>query len=105
MEGNCMYIVYGHIEIFIPYSSSLKEKRKIIHSIVDRVRKRFNISISEVKHHDLWQRSIIGFTAVSSNHSELELIINAIKDSFYNNAGSIEIIEVQYDIISHNFTS
>ncbi|MDD2586466.1 MAG: DUF503 domain-containing protein [Syntrophomonadaceae bacterium] len=97
-----MYIIYGHAELFLPYCSSLKEKRKIIKSIIDRIRKRFNISISEVKYQDLWQRSIIGFTAVSYNNAELVLFTDAIKDTLYNHAADMEITGFYYDIISQN---
>ena len=51
-----MYVVYGYVELYLPYCSSLKEKRKIIHGLISRVRKRFNVSTSEVEFHDLWQR-------------------------------------------------
>ena len=52
-----MYVVYGYGELYLPYCSSLKEKRKIIHGLISRIRKRFNVSICEVQFHDLWQRS------------------------------------------------
>lgn len=100
-----MYIVYGYAELFLPYCSSLKEKRKIIKSIIDRIRKRFDISICEVEHHDLWQRSIIGFSAVTHKNAELELITNAIKDTLYNHALDVEISGFDYDIISQKFNN
>ena len=42
-----MYVVYGYVELYLPYCSSLKEKRKIIHGLISRIRKRFNVSISQ----------------------------------------------------------
>lgn len=95
-----MYVVYGYVEFYLPYSSSLKEKRKTIHGIISRVRKRFNVSISEVEFHDLWQRSSLGFSAVSQNSSELELIINSVKETFLNYSVDTEITVFDYNIIS-----
>ncbi|HBK54370.1 DUF503 domain-containing protein [Syntrophomonas wolfei] len=93
-----MYLAYGYVKLFFPYSSSLKEKRKVINSIIDRIRKRFNVSISEVEHQDLWQRSTIAFSAIGSGYPELELITNAVKETFYNYAGDLEITELKHDI-------
>ncbi|MDD3268892.1 MAG: DUF503 domain-containing protein [Syntrophomonadaceae bacterium] len=98
-----MYIVYGQAELLLPYCSNLKEKRKTIQGIISRVRKRFNISISEVEYHDLWQRSLIGFTAVASQVSEVELITNAIKDTFYNYAADVEILGIRHELIKQDF--
>ena len=59
-----MIVLYGRMEVFLPYASSLKDKRQIVQSLIDRLRKRFSISVIEVDNHDLWQRSSIGFAAV-----------------------------------------
>jgi uncharacterized protein YlxP (DUF503 family) len=94
-----MYIVYGHTELFFPYCSSLKEKRRILQSIIARVRKRFNISICEVEHHELWQRSKIGFTAVSGNFPEITLITSAIHDTLLNHADQAEILAFEHQTL------
>jgi uncharacterized protein YlxP (DUF503 family) len=94
-----MYVVYGYVELFLPYSSSLKEKRKIIHGLVTRIRKRFNVSISEVNYHDLWQRAGLGFAAVSHNSPELELIINTIKETVLDYSADTEMTVFDYNII------
>lgn len=93
-----MYLAYGYVKLFFPYSSSLKEKRKMINGIIDRVRKRFNVSISEVEYQDLWQRSTIAFSAISSGYPEMELITNAVKETFYFYDGNLEITEFEHDI-------
>ncbi|MFA7149088.1 MAG: DUF503 domain-containing protein [Syntrophomonadaceae bacterium] len=98
-----MYFVYGYVELYLPYCSSLKEKRKIIHGLISRVRKRFNVSISEVDFHDLWQRSSLGFSAVSHNSPELELIINSVKETFLNYSADTEMTLFDYNIISCPF--
>lgn len=93
-----MYLVYGHTSIFLPYSSNLKEKRKIIQSIIARIRKRFNISICEVDGHDLWQRSVIGFTAVAASQGEAEIIVDSIYSTLDLHVNEIEISSFQYDL-------
>ncbi|QGT99331.1 YlxP-like protein [Candidatus Syntrophocurvum alkaliphilum] len=95
-----MYIVYGQAELFFPYTTSLKEKRKTINSIIDRIRKRFNISVAEVEYQDLWQRSILGFTAVSNSHSDMELFTNVVEDTIYRFTESVELTSFSYQILS-----
>lgn len=95
-----MFVVYGTIDLYLPYSSSLKEKRKTVQAIISRVRKRFNISISEVDHHELWQRSTIGFSAVSASFAESELIISAIKETVYQYSDQAELINFLFNHIS-----
>ncbi len=94
-----MYVLYGQVSLFLPYSSSLKEKRKIILSIVERIRKRFNISIAEVEDHDLWQRCSLGFSAVTGQHSDLELIVDAVYSTLDRHINDIEILSFDYDIL------
>ncbi len=95
-----MYVVYGYVELYLPYCSSLKEKRKIVHGLISRIRKRFNVSISEIEFHDLWQRSGIGFSAVSHKNTELELINNTVKETVLNYSPDTEMTVFDYNIIS-----
>ncbi len=95
-----MFVVYGTIDLHLPYSSSLKEKRKTVQAIIARVRKRFNVSISEVDHHELWQRSTIGFAAVSASFAESELILSALKETIYQYSDETELLDFLYSQIS-----
>jgi uncharacterized protein YlxP (DUF503 family) len=52
------------IDFRIPGSGSLKEKRKVVASLKDRVRKRFPVAIAEVGHQDLYARGLLGVAAV-----------------------------------------
>ena len=46
------------LELELPYSSSLKDKRQTLRSIKDRLRRK-NVSVVESDHHDLWQRATV----------------------------------------------
>jgi uncharacterized protein YlxP (DUF503 family) len=67
------------IELFIPGSQSLKEKRMVLRRIKDRVKK-FNIAVSEVEHHDLWQRAGIAVVTVSTDRAHAERELAAVAD-------------------------
>jgi uncharacterized protein YlxP (DUF503 family) len=62
------------IELFIPGAQSLKEKRMVLRRLKDRVKK-FNVAVSEVEHHDLWQRAALAVVTVSTEqaHADREL--------------------------------
>ncbi len=51
------FVCLVQIELHLPQNRSLKEKRKDLKSLKDRVRKRFGASVAETDHHDLWQRA------------------------------------------------
>ncbi len=55
------------IEIYISGSRSLKDKRKVIKSIKDKIRKNFNVSIAETDYQDKWQRSLLGISQVAND--------------------------------------
>ncbi|EEM15810.1 hypothetical protein bpmyx0001_32800 [Bacillus pseudomycoides DSM 12442] len=64
---------------------SLKEKRAILQRILTRVKQRYNVSVSEVGHQDVWQRTEIAIVSVSSNRVVCEKEMNrvlAYVDSF-----------------------
>jgi len=55
------------IELHLPESLSLKDKRHIVKSIKDRVRNKFNVSIAEVDGNDLWQRAVLAACVVAND--------------------------------------
>lgn len=93
-----MFILYGHIEFILPYSSTLKEKRMIIQSILSRINKRVNISISESAYQDMWQRSVLGFASVCNAYSHAELVITVISDVLDQHENDCEVIDFAYEI-------
>lgn len=58
--------------------NSLKDKRQVIRSIIERLKNRFNISIAEVAHLDVLRRSTIGFTVVSNEKAYIERLMGKV---------------------------
>ena len=67
------------LDIFLPDSHSLKDKRIVLRRLKDRLRK-FNVSIAECDHQDLWQRSTLGIVSISSDHGMLQKTLNAVAE-------------------------
>src|SRR2546430_7349186 len=59
-----MLVALGRFDLRIPACSSLKEKRHVVKGLTAGIRQKFNVSVAEVDHHDLWQRTAIGVSAV-----------------------------------------
>lgn len=62
-----MRVGWMRIELLIPGSRSLKEKRRPLKSLVERLRNRFHVSVAEVAHQDLHQRATIGVAVVAAD--------------------------------------
>ena len=60
------------LEIELPYSHSLKEKRAVLLKIRDRLRARFNVAIAELDHQDVWQYATLGVVSISNSQTLLE---------------------------------
>ena len=84
------------LEIFEVYS--LKEKRQVIKSIIERLKHRFNISIAEVDMLDSWQNAEIGFACVSSEPDHARKMIQSVI-SFIDGDGRVEIIAQNIEIL------
>jgi hypothetical protein len=67
------------LELHIPGAQSLKDKRMVLRSVKDRV-KRFNVSVAEVEHQDLWQRATLGVVAVSASSEAVDRELAAVAD-------------------------
>lgn len=70
------------VELYLPGTSSLKEKRFILKSIKTKIRNKYNVSIAEVDFQEKWQRSCLGIACVSNNRRFLDTtlakVLNAI---------------------------
>ncbi|MFN3871160.1 MAG: DUF503 domain-containing protein [Aquificaceae bacterium] len=67
------------VDLFFPENGSLKEKRHYLRSIKDKVRSSFNVSVAEIDHYDLWQRSSLAFVCVAGDRKIAEDTINKVK--------------------------
>ncbi len=61
-------------ELHLDASQSLKDKRRVLRSVKDRLRK-FNVSIAETAHHDRWQRAELACCVVATDqrHAQQQL--------------------------------
>lgn len=93
-----MVVGTGKIKFKLYGISSLKEKRSIVKSIINRIKKKFNVSIAEIDYNDshLWAQ--IGFSIIGNDsrvvNSKLDKVLNMADD-----LGLAQIADTQIEII------
>lgn len=85
-----MVIGVCQVELLLHENFSLKGKRQVLKSIAQRTRQRFNISISEVKDHDLWQKAVLGICAVGNDQQ----FVNSVLDRVVNFIEQTQLVDV-----------
>jgi len=92
-----MVIGFLSLEIYFPYSHSLKEKRKILKSFKDRVKNKFNVAFAELDYQDKWQRTRIGVATLNSYKKPVDNLLNKIiADAEENIDGEIIHSQIHY---------
>lgn len=94
-----MVIGFGTITFRLNDCHGLKEKRKIIKSIISRSKNGFNASIAEVDFNDVHQRAKIGFALVGNNRRTINSQIDKLHEFIYKTALA-EIIETETEILN-----
>lgn len=85
-------------EIYIFNANSLKSKRSVVKSIIEKSKNRFNISIAEVGENNKWQKSIIAFSTISNDQRLVEETIEKVIN-FFDSYSEIEIINIKREIL------
>jgi uncharacterized protein YlxP (DUF503 family) len=75
-----MFVGILRLTLHLPAPGSLKSKRHLVRSAIDRVKAKFNVSIAEVAENDLWQRSVVGVSAVGNDAAFVHEILDKVAD-------------------------
>ncbi len=90
-----MHVRAAAVTLHVPSAQTLKDKRQILRSLLDRTRRQFNVSIAEVDAMDCCQKIVIGLACVSNSdhHAGIMLdgVIRFIESNFDADIISIEI--------------
>ncbi|HEY3216745.1 MAG TPA: DUF503 domain-containing protein [Candidatus Eisenbacteria bacterium] len=75
-----MFVGIVRIELHIPGSSSLKEKRSVVQGLKERIRHRVRAAVAEVDHQDLWQRAALGVAVVSGQQHQVDELLQSVRN-------------------------
>lgn len=88
-----MKVLVTKIVLVIPFSNSLKDKRRVVKALKDRIWSKFRASIAEIDEHNTIQKAVLGITCVSKDKHILDNMIERI----------IDLIDTTYPGILHDF--
>jgi uncharacterized protein len=74
-----MIVAVALFELHIEFAQSLKEKRMVVRSLRDKLRRRFNISANEVAFHDLHQRARLAISFVADRNDNAQSLLDTIQ--------------------------
>lgn len=89
------------IRLRLPENQSLKEKRRVLKSVISRVRNSFNVAIAEVDDQDTWQLAALGIACISNDAQQNNRVLSKVVDFITQSRLDIEILDYQIEIISY----
>ena len=66
------------VELHVHASQSLKQKRGVVRSVVQRLRNRFNIAVAEIGGQDTWQRAVLGITTTGIDRTQVRGVLTRV---------------------------
>lgn len=95
-------MVVGVLEITLAIDAahSLKEKRKVVKSLIERTRNRFNAAVAEVGDNDVHNRARIGVAVIANDASFVNSVLDKALDAIEDAAmGRAELIDSRFELI------
>lgn len=86
------------LELAIPGAMSLKDKRRAIRSVRDRIAHAFNVSIAETNAQDEWRRCVFGVVMVGSDQRYVEGALAKVVD-LVRGSGQVDLSDYRIDFV------
>ncbi|MHB1319174.1 MAG: DUF503 domain-containing protein [Anaerolineae bacterium] len=87
------------VELQIPASGSLKDKRQVIRSLVSRLRQEYNVSVAEVDHLDSWQLCTLAVVCVSGEGAHAQHVLQRVASFVESRAAEYLVLDVQTELL------
>ena len=94
-----MYILSARLSFYIPHSASLKDKRQIRRSLIEKTRHKFNVSIAEVDTQDTHQTLTIGIAIISGENAHAKKSLDEVI-RFMEERADAELMELEVSVDS-----
>lgn len=92
-----MHVGICTLHLRLAGSHSLKEKRRVVKSIKDRIKNKFNVSIAEVDALDNWQLAVIGVACISNDSGFINSVLSNVVN-FIDDMRLAEIVDYEIEI-------
>ena len=94
MEAS-IHVLLLVLDCHITHAQSLKQKRAVVKSLIDRLRARLNASVAETGFLDEWQRSVIAVGLVSNNRRYLQKQIDIVEQLVLASSGGMTVSSIE----------
>lgn len=94
-----MRVAVLEMTLSLPGVGSLKEKRGVVKSLVERARQRFQVAAAEVDHLDYWQSAGLGFAAVGNDAAVLQSRLSKVADMVAGDGRAV-LLDYRIEVIS-----
>lgn len=88
-----MHVAALVIDLHLPDCHTLKSKRGILKPVLEGVRRRFNVAVSEVNHQDKWQRATVGVSVVAGSVSRATEVLDEV-ERFVWSFPEVQVLEI-----------
>ncbi len=87
-----MLVILERFDLRIHGTRSLKQKRHVVKALTAAITKGFNVSVAEVDHQDLWQRTALGVALVGSEEYHLRRVMHEV-EKLVDRWGEVDVID------------
>ncbi len=91
-------VALGLVELHLPDVGSLKDKRHVLKGLKEKVRARFEVSVAEVDHQDVWQRATLAVAYVSADARHANTVISKAMDFIEDNVAG-RVLDTSVEIL------
>ena len=88
------------VKLRIPENHSLKGKRRVVKSLCQRIRNKFNVSVSEVDDNESWQMATLGITCASNSARHVDEVIGNVLSFIESSREDVEVLDTEQENIS-----
>jgi uncharacterized protein len=85
------------VELHVPAAGSLKGKRGVVKPLIAALRRDLNVSVAEVGHQDLWQRSTLGIAVAAGSETGARKVVQQVEKIVYRDP-RVEVIAIDVEI-------
>lgn len=87
------------VTLILHDSHSLKDKRQVLKSAVEKIRNRFNVSAAETGDNELWQRAELGVAAAGNDRAFVNSVLDKVSN-FIEGMHSFEVVDTEIELIN-----
>jgi uncharacterized protein YlxP (DUF503 family) len=95
-----MHVGVARVALHLAENGSLKGKRMVVKSVVQRVRNRFNVAVAEVDTQDAWRVATLGLVCVSDDPRHANEMLSKIVDFIESERLDADVGEVELELIA-----